>query len=125
SEKNQIKPPASSTSPAAVIAMVKKPIQRAKAASILVNRLKRTIDRVARGQGGHERDQKTLPENRCIAGDADRKRAEQGRTLVSTGAAAEPIAQHAGNDEQKDRCTAADTPALQSEHQKMALEVAG
>ena len=29
------------------MAMVKKPIQRAKAASILVDRLERTIDRVA------------------------------------------------------------------------------
>ena len=47
--------------------MVRKPIQRARPASMLVDGLQRAVDRVARGERGDHRDQHDLRQHRDIA----------------------------------------------------------
>src|SRR5262245_11886172 len=74
---NQPNPPASSKAPVAPAAIVRKPIQRATPASMSVDHLQRAVDRMPRGQSGHNRNQNHLPENGDIADNADRKRPEQ------------------------------------------------
>src|SRR5512135_1166358 len=79
---NQQNPAPSSTAPAALAVIVKKPITRAKLASMLFDRIQSAIDGMPGGHGRHQRDQHDLTEDGNIAGHADRERSEQGRGLI-------------------------------------------
>src|SRR6185503_615542 len=117
---NQPKPPANSKAPVAPAAIVRKPIQRAKPASMSVDGLQRAVDRMPRGPGSHDRNQHHLSENGRIACESDRERSEECRSLVATN---EPMADHGRRQKYDDRRATTNSPALEPKHQEMMLKM--
>src|SRR5215813_2431761 len=72
-DTNHTNPPASTISPVTPAAMVRKPIQRARPANILVDHFKGRVDGVPRGQGSHPGDECDLCEHGGVSSKADRE----------------------------------------------------
>src|SRR5262249_51831310 len=70
---NQMKPPASTISAVIPVAMVRKPIHRAKPANILVDHFKGVVDGVPRRQGSHPCNERDLCEYGGISDKANRE----------------------------------------------------
>src|SRR5215813_2235213 len=92
-------------------------------ATWLMNRFDRTVDRMARGRGGDEGDQADLRQNRQVAKHPDRRHAEQSRQLVAPRRADEGTARELDEHEQRNGAAATDQSPLQSQLQKMSLEM--
>src|SRR5215468_9163679 len=88
-----------------------------------MNGFDRTLDRTARGRGSDEGDQAGLRHYRQVAQHSDRRHAEQSCKLIAPRRPDEGAAREAGEREQRDGAAATDQSPLQSQLQKMSLEM--
>src|SRR4029077_504376 len=120
---NHANPPASKMTPVAPAAIVRKPIQRASPANMSVDHFKGVVDGLTRRQSSDRSDQDDLNEQKNIAQKTNGECAEKDRCLIPGRRSGEPTADEPGKDKQDNRRAAADGASLQTEHQKMVLEV--